>query len=156
MPSSPSPRVRINPETFAITAVTHQRHRIFQRTTNADLMLNTLFRYRDQSRYQLHGFVVMPDHIHALLTPASDQTIERCVQLIKGGFSFAIRKDFQGEVWQDGYHAHRITVINDYQNQLQYIANNPTRKNYTNHLYVHTRHTERLDPEPLHLIEQPL
>ncbi|MEO6981806.1 MAG: transposase [Edaphobacter sp.] len=69
MPSSPSPRVRINPETFAITAVTHRRHRIFQRTTNADLLLNILFRYRNQSRYQLHGFVIMPDHIHALLTP---------------------------------------------------------------------------------------
>ena len=45
-------------------------------------MIDTLFRYRDQSRLALHAFVVMPDHLHALLTPSSDQTIERCVQLI--------------------------------------------------------------------------
>src|SRR5258708_38350274 len=128
MPSYHGPRVRSNPETFAVPIVTHQRHSIFQRTTTAKLMIDTLFRYRDQSRFALHGFVVMPDHLHALLTPSSDQTIERCVQLIKGGFSFAIRNDFKGDLWQDGYHAHRLTDASDYQNQLQYIANNPTRK----------------------------
>ncbi|MEO6981807.1 MAG: hypothetical protein ABI072_01665 [Edaphobacter sp.] len=46
--------------------------------------------------------------------------------------------------------------MSDYQNQLQYIANNPTRKNYINHLHVHTRHEDSLDPKPLHLTEQPL
>ncbi len=110
-------------------------------------MMNTLFRYRDQSRFALHGFVIMPDHIHVLITPAPDQTIERCVQL-KGGFSFAMRNQFNGEVWQDGYHAHRITDATDYQNQLQYIANNPNRKNYTSHPHVHTAHEHRLDPLP--------
>ena len=151
MPPIPGPRIRIKPETFAITAVTHQRRRIFQRTTNADLMLATLFRYREQSRYQLHGFVIMPDHIHALITPATDQTIERCAQLIKGGFSFAIRKDFPGEVWQDGYHAHRITDMDDYRNQLQYIANNPTRKGHADYPYLHTSYADRLDTAPAQL-----
>ena len=148
MPSSPGQRVRIRPETFAVTAVTHQRKRIFQRTANADLMMNTLFRYRDQNRFALHGFVIMPDHIHALITPARDYTIERCVQLIKGGFSFAIRKEIATGIWQDGYHAHRITDTADYQNQLQYIANNPTRKNYENYPHVHTSHEHRFDPPP--------
>jgi REP element-mobilizing transposase RayT len=87
MPSYRGPRLRINPETFAVTIVTHQRHRIFQRTTTAKLMIDTLFRYRDQSRFALHAFVVVPDHLHAMLTPSSDQTIERCVQRTKGGFS---------------------------------------------------------------------
>jgi putative transposase len=148
MPSSPKPRIRIKPETFAITAVTHQRRRIFQRTTNADLMMDLLFRYRDQSRFALHGFAIMPDHIHVLLTPASDQSIERCIQLLKGGFSFAIRQELQGEIWQDGYHAHRITDATDYQNQLHYIANNPTRKNYAAYPHVHTAHLNRIDQRP--------
>ena len=111
-------------------------------------MVNTLSRYREQGRFQLHGFVIMPDHIHVLITPAPDQTIERCVQLIKGGFSFAMRNQFDGEIWQDGYHAHRITDATDYQNQLLYIANNPNRKNYTSHSHVHTAHEHRLDPQP--------
>ena len=43
----------------------------------------------------------MPDHIHVLLTPAADQTVEGCAQLIKGGFSFAVRKEYAGEIWQE-------------------------------------------------------
>jgi putative transposase len=151
MPSYPTQRVRIQTETFAITAVAHQRRRIFQRTANADLMMNTISRYREQGRYKLHGFVIMPDHIHVLITPAHNQSIERCVQLIKGGFSFAVRNDLPGEVWQEGYHMHRITDARDYRNQLLYIANNPTRKNIQDQPYVHLHHAHLLDPTPEHL-----
>jgi putative transposase len=106
--------MRLKPQTYALTSVTHQRRSLFQRTAIAELFISTVFRYRDAGKFQLHGFVVMPDHIHALITPASDQTIERCAQLIKGGFSFAVRKEFTGEIWQEGYHAHRVTGDDDY------------------------------------------
>jgi REP element-mobilizing transposase RayT len=54
-----------------VTSATFLRRRVFQVTANAEL---------------LHAFVVMPDHIHLLLTPQGI-TIERAVGLIKGGFS---------------------------------------------------------------------
>jgi REP element-mobilizing transposase RayT len=79
--------MRQHPQTYAITAITHNRRRLFQRAETADRFIATLFRYRDAHRFLLHAFVVMPDHIHTILTPATDVTIERCVQLIKGGFS---------------------------------------------------------------------
>ena len=101
----------MRPETYALTAVAYERRRVFQRTANAELLIATMFRYRDQSRFLLHGFVVMPELIHVLMTPA--QTIERTAQLIKGGYSFAVRKQFPGEVWQPGYFAHRITSAED-------------------------------------------
>lgn len=88
----------MRPETYALTAVAYQRHRLFQVTANAEFLLATLFRYRDQSRFLLHGFAIMPEHIHVLLTPA--ETIERAAQLIKGGYSFAMRKQRPGEIWQ--------------------------------------------------------
>jgi putative transposase len=135
-------------ETYALTAVAHQRRRILQATSNAELLVSTLFRYRDRSRFLLHGFAVMPEHVHVLLTPA--ETIERTVQLIKGGYSFAVRKQFAGEVWQPGYHAHRITSADDYRNQLAYIAANPDARRLRDYPYVHTRYAERLDPPPCH------
>ena len=86
--------MRLNLQTYALTTGTHQRHRIFQRTESAELMIATIFRYRDQARYCLHGFVVMPDHIHVLLTP--NESIEKVAQLIKGGLlircSYAIQR----------------------------------------------------------------
>jgi REP element-mobilizing transposase RayT len=81
--------IRQKLSTYAITILTHQRYSHFQRTANAELFIATLFRYRDQGKFQLHGFVVMPDHVHVLITPAIDQSTSRCIQLIKGGYSFA-------------------------------------------------------------------
>jgi putative transposase len=138
--------MRLNPQTYALTAVCHERHRIFQRTENADLMIATFFRYRDQSRYLLHRFVFMPDHLHVLLTPT--ESIEKTAQLLKGGYSFAIRKQYAGEVWQAGYHAHRVINTEDYRNQLSYIANNPARRHLEQFLHIHTHFLDRLDPTP--------
>ncbi len=138
--------MRLKPQTYALTAVTHQRHRIFQRTANAELLIQTLLNHRNKGRFLLHGFVVMPDHIHILLTPI--ETIEKAAQLIKGGFSFAVRMQYVGEVWQDGYHAHRCLDGADYLNQLTYIENNPLRKHYETYPWVHTTGTWPLDPPP--------
>ncbi|SNS28710.1 putative transposase [Granulicella rosea] len=138
--------MRQRPQTYALTAVSHQRRQTFQRAANAELLIDTLFRYRDQGRYLLHGFVVMPDHLHVLATP--EEPIEKMAQLIKGGYSFAMRKQYPGEVWQTGYHAHRVTDGEDYRNQLSYITNNPVKRRLVDYPYVHTRFMDRIDPTP--------
>ncbi len=134
--------------TYAITILTHHRHRHFQRDANAELFLNTLFRYRDAGKFLLHAFAIMPDHVHVLITPAIDQSTAKSIQLMKGGYSFAVRNQSPGEIWQSGYHEHRIRDRTDYEAQKQYIANNPVRKNIANHPHVHTCHLNRLDPPP--------
>jgi len=136
---------------YAITALTHQRRSIFTRTANADLMLELIFRQRSQDRYQLHAFAIMPDHIHLLLTPSQDLKLSRCIQYIKGGFSHAVRDQFKSEVWHSGHYEHRIRDAEDFENQKSYIARNPERRHLTDHLYVHTRWPDRLDPKPAHL-----
>ena len=90
----------------------------------------------------------MSDHIHVLFTPI--ESIEKSAQLIKGGFSFAIRAECKGQIWQDDYHEHRVRDAEDFRNQLLYIANNPSRRQYTDYPHVHTRF-EGLDPIPSYL-----
>jgi putative transposase len=51
----------------------------------ADLLIDTLLDYRRQQKFLLHEFVVMPNHIHLILTPQGI-TLERSIQFIKGGF----------------------------------------------------------------------
>ncbi|MGD0890209.1 MAG: transposase [Terracidiphilus sp.] len=135
-------------ETHALTTSTYQRRSLFVRTANADLLVKTLFHYRDQGRYALHGFVVMPEHLHVLLTPSAGQTIERCAQCIKGGFSHEVRTQFGGEVWQVGFHEHRIRDGEDFRRQLGYIAGNPAKQGLVDYEYVHTRYLERIDAMP--------
>ena len=49
------------------------------------MFLNTLQHYRHEGCYKLFAFVVMPDHVHLLLTPQGI-TLERTMQLVKAGF----------------------------------------------------------------------
>jgi REP element-mobilizing transposase RayT len=93
---------RLKFSTYAVTILTLRRHRHFQRTENAELFIATLFRYRDAGRFLLHGFAVMPDHVHILVTPAIDASTSRCIQLIKGGHSFAVRHNVPGGIWHAG------------------------------------------------------
>jgi putative transposase len=137
--------------TYSFTTVTHQRRAILVRTANAELLLNTLFHYRDLGRYLLHGFAIMPEHLHVLLTPSVGQTIERCAQCIKGGFSHRIREQFPGEIWQQGFHEHRIRDAEDFEKQRTYISANPERRGLVNHMFVHTYFLDMLDPMPAFL-----
>jgi REP element-mobilizing transposase RayT len=80
--------------TYALTTATYPRRSLFVRTANAKLMVETFFHYRDQVRYLLLGFAIMPEHLHVLLSPSSGQTIEHCAQCIKGGFSHEFERSF--------------------------------------------------------------
>jgi len=135
-------------QTYAMATATHQGRALLVRTANAELLVSTLFHYRDQGRYLLQGFVVMPEHLHVLLTPSASQTVERCAQCIKGGFSHSLRAQFGGEVWQAGFHEHRIRGAEDFRNQLGYIAANPNMRGLRGHALVHTHCLDQLDPMP--------
>jgi putative transposase len=141
---------RLKPQTYAITILTHGRHHHFQRIANAELFIATLFRYRDAGKFLLHGFVVMSDHVHVLITPS--ESTSKAIQLIKGGYSYAVRQQSPGEIWHTGYHEHRIRNLQDYEAQTQYIANNPIRKGHSDYPHVHTACSTPLDA-PSHLTE---
>jgi putative transposase len=56
-------------------------------------------------------------------------TLERTIQLIKGGFSFRAGKELgiKKELWQRGYVDHRIRDAVDYNHHRNYVWSNPVR-----------------------------
>jgi putative transposase len=74
--------------------------------------------------YKLHAFVVMPDHVHLIVTPQG-VTIERAVGFIKGGFSHRLASNFP--VWQRGFTDHRIRDAEDMEVRRRYLHMNPVR-----------------------------
>jgi len=110
---------------FFVTTITAQRQPIFRREASANLLLETLAHYRDQGKYLLHEFVIMPDHIHLLMTPSAEISLERAMQFIKGGFSFRLKS--RGPVWQASFTNHRVRDLEDYEEHREYIRLNPVR-----------------------------
>ena len=143
--------------TFFVTAGTWERRPIFRAEPMAHLFLKTLENYRAQKKLELHEFVLMPDHFHVLLTPAPDVPLEKAVQLIKGGFSFRVKKDLGSstETWGTGYTEHRVKHAIDYQHHVAYIHENPVRARLVEHAaaYPYGSASGRwpTDPTPLWL-----
>src|SRR2546427_13035875 len=108
------PRGNTGCSCYFITASTSQKRSLFQSERVAQLFIEVLLHYRRQGKYLLHEFVLMPDHFHVLITPAI--TLERALQLIKGGFSFRARKElgFGGEIWQTSFYDRRVPGMQTY------------------------------------------
>ena len=111
---------------YFVSTQTQGRKPFFRHERWACLMLATLNHY-DGNGYSLHAYVIMPDHLHLLITPT--ETIEKAVQLVKGGFLFRATRElnWSGEIWQTGFTDHRIRDEEDWIGHLDYIGRNPVR-----------------------------
>ncbi|HTC75309.1 MAG TPA: transposase [Edaphobacter sp.] len=147
------PRAPQELHTYFITTVTSNRRRLFQVEQNATLFVNILQEQRSKNRIQLHAFVIMPDHVHLLLTPAPDVSLEKAMQYIKGNFSFRLKSKL--DVWERSYDSRRIIDADDYSAHQTYIHQNPIRANLASEpsLYPHSTANQihRSDSAPAHL-----
>jgi putative transposase len=131
--------------TFFLTTICYNRRRIFQIDPNAELFLETLEHYRPY--YLLHAFVLMPDHVHLILTPR-DKTVSQIMNLIKGGFSHRLASKLP--VWQRGFADHQIRTHEDFTTRQNYIHRNPVAARLAEtpeaHPYTSANTTLPLDP----------
>ena len=124
------PRAISYRRTFFVTSSIHGKRSLLQSTRAAELFLDVLYHYRARSSYQLHEFVIMPDHFHLLTTVAPNMTIEKAVQFIKGGFAFRAGRElgFRAPVWQKGFSEIRIVDQEAFANSRDYIRANPIKR----------------------------
>ncbi len=78
-------------------------------------------------RYDLHAYVIMPDHVHILLEPLTDWPLSRILKGIKGFTAREINKVLNrtGSFWQDENMDHIIRDADSWLEKFHYIHNNP-------------------------------
>jgi putative transposase len=115
--------------TYFVTTKTWQNRALFKVPAVAEVVVRRIVECRDNGAYLLHDFVVMPDHVHVLLTPGDTTTLEKAMQLIKGGSSFNIHqlRGHAMQIWLPGFHDWTIRDSADYQAKREYIRMNPVR-----------------------------
>ena len=106
---------------FFVTTKTSMGKRLLQSERNAELLIDVLRSLVAERKFELHDFVIMPDHVHLLLTVDNEMTVEKAMQLVKGRFSHRLSHEFgyKGEVWQRGFA--EVQVMN--QETLKRIEN---------------------------------
>jgi putative transposase len=140
--------------TFFVTSSTWGKRGLLQSARAARLLIEVLYHYRKESQYCLHAFVIMPDHFHVMITVDTETTIEKAVQLIKGGFAFRAGRElgFRAPVWQKGCSEIRIAEMSAFLNAREYIHANPVKRGLvavgTDYEYLSARSGFELDAPP--------
>jgi putative transposase len=116
--------------TFFAGSKTYMGRRFFAAQNEAELFIDVLRTNTVAGKFKLHEFVVMPDHFHVLLTVDGNTSIERAMQLIKGGYSYRRKKELglAGEIWQQpGFSEVRVLDRKSYLAHKKYIDENPVK-----------------------------
>jgi putative transposase len=115
--------------TFFATSKTSLGRQLLQTEAAAELLMDVLRSYTLSGKFKVHEFVIMPDHFHVLISLDSDTSIERAMQLIKGGYSFRYNKELglTGEIWQRGFSEVRVLDRKSYLAHKSYIDGNPVK-----------------------------
>jgi REP element-mobilizing transposase RayT len=86
-------------------------------------------------RFFLHAAVIMPDHVHMLLTPLCDEhgwpyPLASILKLIKGTAARNVNQllGCTGPVWQEESFDHVLRSGESFEEKLEYIRQNPVRR----------------------------
>jgi REP element-mobilizing transposase RayT len=93
---------------------------------------------KDGERYAHHGFVVMPNHVHSLVSLGPGESLEKLLKIWKGVSSRKINEALSrsGELWQGNYFDRLIRDQEHFWNCARYIRHNPLKARLPNHRYV--------------------
>ena len=127
--NSSAANIKADLRTFFVTTSAWQSRNLLQSHRMAGLLVDVLQHYRNENQFALHGFVVMPNHPHVLLTLERDVSVEKAAQLIKGGFSFRAKREVgvPGEIWHRGFSERRICSEAAFRARQNYMHQNPVR-----------------------------
>ena len=107
-------------------------------TRNIDVLRDAVRVVRRNHPFDIHGWVVLPDHLHCVLEmPRDDSDFAMRWRLIKAGFSRRVppaerrskTRERRGErgIWQHRYWEHLIRDESDYRAHMDYVHVNPVK-----------------------------
>lgn len=114
--------------TYLITAIVHKPRPLFNELVIGRLLIAKLRAAEACGLAQSLAWVVMPDHLHWLLTLQSG-SLSALVQRVKGRSAISVNRALgsRGQLWQKGFHDHALREDEDLQAVARYIVANPLR-----------------------------
>lgn len=94
----------------------------------AKMVQNSLLHF-DGERYSLCAWVVMPNHVHLLLTTNSVWPLSKIMKLFKSYTSHEANRILarRGQFWMEDYFDRYIRNAKHFTNAITYIGNNPVK-----------------------------
>ena len=90
-----------------------------------DDLLRILEEAREKYRFAVHGYVVMPDHVHLLVSEPEVRRLSVVMQVVKQRFS---RRRTEECVWESQYYDFNVYTQEKRVEKLRYMHRNPVRR----------------------------
>jgi putative transposase len=115
--------------TFFVSSRTNRGIAVLQTERMANLFIDVLRSYMRARKFRVHDFVVMPNHVHVLLSLGPELSIEKAVQMMKGNFSYRAKRElgYPWEVWQKGFSEVQVLTEESFIRHQEYIDENPVK-----------------------------
>ena len=98
----------------------------------------------DHHRYELGDWVIMPNHVHALLKPLVPAPISSLLGPLKGACAHRInqRVEQHGPLWMDESFDHIVRGLDSLKKFQRYVANNPVKAGLKSSEYTYEQRWE--------------
>jgi len=135
-------RIFLDGYSYYITIVTHARNPILLK--NIELLRESFRQSKKQYTYTIDAIVVLPDHLHMIITPQHAAEYPKIIRAIKYHFSthcppqeYAHIQQSKSRtkrglkpIWQKRFYEHTIRNEKDKKEKITYIQNNPVKHKY--------------------------
>lgn len=114
---------------YLVTTVTHARRRMFENLYAARLLIAEMRRLEAEGVLTWLAWVVMPDHLHGLLSLGDGPDLSAAMNTLKGRSARSINRllNRNGPLWQMSFHEHALRREEDRLQVARYIVANPLR-----------------------------
>jgi len=135
-------RIFLDGYSYYFTIVTHLRKPIL--IDNIQILRDSFRESMCYYDYHIDAIVILPDHIHMIITPKNADEYPKIIHAIKYNFSkrYTYDEDIAQShsrykrkiqpIWQKRYYEHTIRNEKDYNRCMEYIRINPIKHAYVN------------------------
>ena len=129
-------RVSLPGRAYLVTTVCDGRRPCFASWPVASSTCATLAGPRLWRDSQLLCWVLMPDHLHALVTLGASESLSHLLQRVKAvtaRVANAANGHAGGSIWMAGYHERALRQDEDFRTAARYMVANPMRAGLASH-----------------------
>ena len=129
---------------YFITMVTYRREPFLVK--HIDILRKSFQLSKKNYDYRIDAIVIMPDHLHMIITPENAEEYPKIISHIKRSFVYGLDHAVKGKakmalmrspyrrqrsgIWQKRYYEHTIRNEKDMIEKMQYMYHNPIKHGY--------------------------
>ncbi len=124
-------------QTHFITFTCYHRFKLLDSAKSRRAFEVALERVRRKYQLCVYGYVVMPEHVHLLLSEPEDSNLAQAIKSLKQGVARRLGGPFKPGVglsgssrtfWQERYYDHNVRNYESFVTKLRYIHRNPVKR----------------------------